>query len=74
MSKTYVRILNNYGNVEKRGAKAILLEVSTDIYRRALIGFPLGSKHGWYDPNISTDYQCWWIPGEYLEPVQVFRL
>lgn len=73
MSETYVRIKGDYYQDEMVGRIAILVEKSTGaIGDRYLIGFPLDSPFGWYDEDMSTQYNLWYISEEYLEPVQVF--
>lgn len=73
MSETYVRIKGDYYQDEMVGRIAILVEKSTGtIGDRDLIGFPLDSPFGWYDEDMSTSYNLWYISEEYLEPVQVF--
>lgn len=51
------------------GVEAIILREGGD---DVLIGFPLESPFGWYDSAYTTEYRCWWISSDYLEPVQVF--
>lgn len=51
------------------GVEAIILRENGD---DVLIGFPLESPFGWYDSVYTTEYRCWWISPDYLEPVQVF--
>lgn len=73
MSKTYVRIKEGYHKANMIGQTAVLIEMGTEFYAyRALIGFPLDSPFGWYDEDMSTSYNLWYISEEYLEPVQVF--
>lgn len=73
MSKTYVRIKEGYPRANMVGQTAVLIEMGNEFYAyRALIGFPLDSPFGWYDSDYITEYRCWWISSEYLEPVQVF--
>ena len=73
MSETYVRIKGGYYQDEMVGQIAVLVEKSTkSICARDLIGFPLDSHFGWYDEDMSTQYNLWYISPEYLEPVQVF--
>ena len=73
MSETYVRIKGDYYQDEMAGQIAVLVEKSTKtIFVRDLIGFPLDSPFGWYDEDMSTSYNLWYISEEYLEPVQVF--
>lgn len=73
MSETYVRIKGGYYQDVMVGQTAVLVEKSTGaIGDRDLIGFPLDSPFGWYDGDMSTRYNLWYISEEYLEPVQVF--
>lgn len=73
MSETYVRIKGGYHQDVMVGQTAVLVEKSTGaIGDRDLIGFPLDSPFGWYDEDMSTSYNLWYISEEYLEPVQVF--
>lgn len=73
MSKTYVRIKEGYRKANMIGQTAVLIEKSTGaLCDRDLIGFPLDSPFGWYDEDMSTSYNLWYISEEYLEPVQVF--
>lgn len=73
MSKTYVRIKEGYHKANMIGQTAVLIEMGTEFYAyRALIGFPLDSPFGWYDETMSTEYKCWYILNDYIEPVQVF--
>lgn len=73
MSETYVRINKYYYKDDMVGQTAVLVEKSSGaLYHRDLIGFPLDSPFGWYDEDMSTSYNLWYISGEYLEPVQVF--
>lgn len=73
MSKKYVRINKDYYKDDMVGHTVILVGKSKGILGdRDLIGFPLDSHFGWYDEDISTQYNLWYISPEYLEPVQVF--
>lgn len=73
MSKTYVRIKEGYHKANMIGQTAVLIKRGTEFYAyRALIGFPLDSPFGWYDETTSTEYNCWYILNDYIEPVQVF--
>lgn len=73
MSETYVRINKYYYQDEMAGQTAVLVEKNLGILSdRDLIGFPLDSPFGWYDEDMSTQYNLWYISPEYLEPVQVF--
>jgi hypothetical protein len=73
MSETYVRIKGDYYQDEIAGQTAVLVEKNLGILGdRDLIGFPLDSPFGWYDEDMSTQYNLWYISPEYLEPVQVF--
>ena len=73
MSETYVKIKDTYYKEDMVGQTAVLVEKSTGaLCDRDLIGFPLDSPFGWYDEDMSTSYNLWYISHEYLEPVQVF--
>lgn len=73
MSKTYVRIKEGYHKANMIGQTAVLVEKAPGaLCDRDLIGFPLDSPFGWYDEDMSTSYNLWYILEEYLQPVQVF--
>ena len=73
MSETYVRIKGNYYKDGMAGQTAVLVEKSSGaLGDRGLIGFPLDSPFGWYDEDMSTSYNLWYISEEYLELVKVF--
>ena len=73
MSKTYVKIKDTYYREDMVGQTAVLVEkTSGALGDRDLIGFPLDSIFGWYDGDMSTSYNLWYISEEYLEPGQVF--
>lgn len=73
MSETYVKIKDTYYKEGMVGQTAVLVEkASGALCDRDLIGFPLDSPFGWYDEDMSTSYNLWYILEEYLEPVQVF--
>lgn len=73
MSETYVRIKGGYYQDVMVGQTAVLVERSSGaLGDRDLIGFPLDSPFGWYDGDMSTSYNLWYISEKYLEPVQVF--
>ncbi len=73
MGKNYVRIKEGYYKANMIGQTAVLVEKSSGaLGAGALIGLPLGSPFGWYDEDMSTSYNLWYILEEYLEPVQVF--
>lgn len=64
-----VRVSEYCSDYYMAGVEAIALrENGEDV----LIGFPLESPFGWYDSAYTTEYRCWWISSDYLEPVQVF--
>lgn len=68
-----VRITEDYYDQNKVGQIAVLVEkASGALGDRDLIGFPLDSPFGWYDEDMSTSYNLWYISEEYLELVQVF--
>lgn len=56
----------NYTNESLSGVKAVVIRGELD---DVLIGFPLESPYGWYDSTYSTEYRCWWISSDYLEPI-----
>jgi hypothetical protein len=62
----YVRIKDTYYEDEMRGAEGVILRGDTE---DVLLGFPLNSPFGWYDPGESTEYKCWWISEDYLEHI-----
>lgn len=68
MSKK-VRIKDSYSDREFVGVEAIILSKNKGV---VLVGFPLEGSIGWYDEDMSTSYNLWYISEEYLEPVQVF--
>lgn len=73
MSEKFVRINNYYYKEDMVGQTAVLVEKNSGaLGDRDLIGFPLDSPFGWYDEDMSTSYNLWYISEEYLEPVQVF--
>ena len=67
-----VRVSEYYFDYYMAGIEAIIIKDERLINGGVLLGFPLGSELGWYDSCYSTEYRCWWISSEYLEPVQVF--
>lgn len=73
MSEKYVRISKYYYRDDMVGQTAVLVESAHRVgIDRDLIGFPLDSPFGWYDEDMSTSYNLWYISEEYLEPVQTF--
>lgn len=73
MSEKYVKIKDTYYKEDMVGQTVVLVEkASGALCDRDLIGFPLDSPLGWYDEDMSTSYNLWYISEEYLEPVQVF--
>lgn len=73
MRETHVKIKDTYYKDDMVGQTAVLVEKSTEaLCDRDLIGFPLDSPFGWYNEDMSTSYNLWYISPEYLEPVQVF--
>ena len=73
MSEKYVKIKDTYYKEDMVGQTVVLVEkASGALGDRDLIGFPLDSPFGWYDENMSTSYNLWYISEEYLELVQVF--
>lgn len=72
MSKK-VRITEDYYDQDMVGQTVVLVEKASGVLGdRDLIGFPLDSPFGWYDEDMSTSYNLWYISEEYLELVQVF--
>lgn len=67
-----VRITEDYYDQDMVGAEAIIIKDKRLGKDSCLIGFPLDSPFGWYDGDMSTSYNLWYISEEYLEPVQVF--
>lgn len=68
-----VRITEDYYDQDMVGQTVVLVEkASGALGDRDLIGFPLDSPFGWYDEDMSTSYNLWYISEEYLELVQVF--
>ena len=66
MSKQVVRVKESYPDWEFVGVEAVILRRDKE---SVLLGFPLEGSIGWYDSAYSTEYRCWWILSEYLEPV-----
>lgn len=67
------RITEDYYDQDMVGQTVVLVEkASGALGDRDLIGFPLDSPFGWYDKDMSTSYNLWYISEEYLELVQVF--
>lgn len=64
-----VRVKDSYPDREFVGVEAIILRKDEGA---VLVGFPLEGSIGWYDEDMSTSYNLWYISPEYLEPVQVF--
>lgn len=68
-----VRVKESYYKDGMVGQTAVLVEKASGAFcARDLIGFPLDSPFGWYDADMSTSYNLWYISEEYLEPVSVF--
>jgi len=66
MCKYRVRVKDSYPDVSMQGVEVVILEYDNDT---SLIGFPLNSSLGWYNSERSTEYRCWWISEDYLEPI-----
>lgn len=66
MSKQIVRVKERYSDWEFVGVEAVILRRDKEA---VLLGFPLEGSIGWYDSAYSTEYRCWWILSEYLEPL-----
>lgn len=69
MSKQVVRVKESYPDWEFVDVEAVILRRDKET---VLLGFPLEGSIGWYDEDMSTSYNLWYISEEYLEPVQVF--
>ena len=67
-----VRVSGYFPDDDMAGAEAVIIKDERLSKGSVLIGFPLDSPFGWYDEDISTSYNLWYISEEYLEPVQVF--
>jgi hypothetical protein len=67
-----VRIAEDYSDYNMAGVEAIIIKGERMSNGSVLLGFPLGSPFGWYDSSSSTEYRCWYIHNDYIEPVQVF--
>lgn len=61
-----MKIKDNYYDYEMIGVEGVILEYDKGTI---LIGFPLNSSLGWYNSERSTEYRCWWISEDYLEPI-----
>lgn len=61
-----VRIKDSYPDWEFVGAEAAILRKDEE---SVLVGFPLEGSIGWYDSIYTTEYRCWWIYSDYLEPI-----
>lgn len=64
-----VRIKDSYPDCEFVGVVAVIIKDERLINGSVLLGFPLDSTFGWYDSDYSTEYRCWWISSDYLEPI-----
>ena len=69
MSKKVVRIKDSYPEWEFVGVEAVIIKDERLSNDSVLLGFPLDSPFGWYDSDYNTEYRCWWISSDYLEPV-----
>lgn len=69
MSKQIVRVKERYPDWEFVDVEAVTLRRDKE---SVLLGFPLEGSIGWYDETMSTEYNCWYILNDYIEPVQVF--
>lgn len=72
MGKRMVRVKDSYPDLEFVGVEAVIIKDKRLSGGNILLGFPLDSPLGWYDEDMSTSYNLWYISEEYLEPVQVF--
>ncbi len=66
MSKQIVRVKERYPDREFVGVEAVILRRDKE---SVLLGFPLEGSIGWHDSAYSTEYRCWWISSDYLEPI-----
>lgn len=64
-----VRVKERYPDWEFVGVEAVILRRDKEV---VLLGFPLEGSIGWYDEDMSTSYNLWYISEEYLELVKVF--
>lgn len=64
-----VRVKDSYPDLEFVGVEAVIIKDERLSNDGVLLGFPLDSELGWYDSAYSTEYRCWWIASEYLEPL-----
>lgn len=64
-----IRVKDSYPDREFVGVKAIIIKDERLSNGGVLLGFPLDSELGWYDIDYTTEYRCWWILPEYLEPI-----
>lgn len=51
------------------GAEAVIIKDERLSNGSVLLGFPLDSELGWYGSDYNTEYRCWWISSDYLEPI-----
>lgn len=68
MSKR-VRVSGYCPDYDMAGAEAVIIKDESLSSGSVLLGFPLDSPFGWYDSYYSTEYRCWWISSDYLEPI-----
>lgn len=64
-----VRITEDYSDYNMAGVEAVIIKDERLSNGSVLLGFPLDSHFGWYDSRYSTEYRCWWISPDYLEPI-----
>lgn len=64
-----VRIKDSYPDLEFVGVKSVIIKDESLSNGGVLLGFPLDSPFGWYDRDYNTEYRCWWISLDYLEPI-----
>jgi hypothetical protein len=69
MSKRMVRVSEYYSDYCMAGVEAIIIKDERLSNGSVLLGFPLDGELGWYDSCYSTEYRCWWISPDYLEPI-----
>lgn len=67
-----VRISEDYHEQNMASIEAIIINDDRLGVGASLVGFPLDSPFGWYDEDMSTSYNLWYISEEYLELVKVF--
>lgn len=64
-----VRVSEYYPDYCMAGVEAITIKDERLSNGSVLLGFPLDSELGWYDSAYTTEYRCWWISPDYIEPI-----